>query len=236
MGRTTARSRTFNRLALLLLGLTIFMLLFFSVILVAPGVFFNPLPPYPLAMSTLAPTPPASTLAPTLPATWTATPAQTIRPTPTRPPLTSTPTRTPTRTPPPTRTPLPTETSTPTVTPTATEDVCKSLKLLGPPPGQHYAQYDPVTVTWVFGRALAANEHFDVLLDPPGSGLASIGWADEADPKNKNCGAFCEYQFGVWGIYPGGRFNWTIGLIRVNKEGKMIASVCPSPDPYFFEH
>jgi hypothetical protein len=229
MGRTAARSQILDRLTLLLLGLTIFMLLFFGVILMAPGVFFNPLPPYTLALSTLAPTP---TLAPTRPARWTATPAVTFAPTPTRPTLTATPTRTPRST----RTPLPTETSTPTITPTTTEDVCKSLKLLGPPPGQHYAQYDPVTVTWVFGRALAANEHFDVLLDPPGSGLGSIGWADEADPKNKNCGAFCEFQFGVWGIYPGGRFNWTIGLIRVNKEGKMIASVCPAPDPYFFEH
>jgi hypothetical protein len=229
MDRTRARSRTLDRLTLLLLGLTIFALLFFSVILIAPGVFFNPFPPYPVALSTLAPTP---TVAPTLPATWTATPPVTFAPTPTRPTLTATPTRT-LR---PTRTPLPTETPTPTVTPTATEDMCKTLKLLGPPPGQHYAQYDPVTVTWVFGRALAANEHFDVLLDPPGSGMGSIGWADEADPKNKNCGAFCEFQFGVWGIYPGGRFNWTIGLIRVNKEGKVIANVCPPPDPYFFEH
>jgi hypothetical protein len=208
MDRTRARSRLLDRFTLLLLGLTIFALLFFSVILIAPGVFFNPFPPYTLALATLAPTP---TVGPTLPPTWTATA-------------------------PVTRTPLPTETPTPTVTPTATEDMCKSLKLLGPPPGQHYAQYDPVTVTWVFGRALAANEHFDVLLDPPGSGMSSIGWADEADPKNKNCGAFCEFQFGVWGIYPGGRFNWTIGLIRVNKEGKVIANVCPPPDPYFFEH
>jgi hypothetical protein len=229
MDRTRARSRLLDRLTLLLLGLTIFALLFFGVILIAPGVFFNPLPPYALALSTLAPTP---TIAPTLPATWTATPAVTYAPTPTRPTVTPTATRT-VR---PTRTPLPTETPTPTVTPTATEDLCKSLKLLGPPPGQHYAQYDPVTVTWVFGRALAADEHFDVLLDPPGSGLASIGWADVADPKNKNCGAFCEFQFGVWGIYPGGRFNWTIGLIRVNKKGDVVANVCPPPDPYFFEH
>jgi hypothetical protein len=235
MGRTRARSRLSDLFTLLLLGLTIFMLLFWGVILVAPGVSFNPFPPYTLALSTLAPTP---TLAPTLPATWTMTPAVTFAPTPTRQTLTATPTRTPTPTPTPrpTRTLLPTETPTPTITPTATEDMCKSLKLLGPPPGQHYAQYDPVTVTWVFGRALAANEHWDVLLDPPGSGLGSIGWADEADPKNKNCGAFCEFQFGVWGIYPGGRFNWTIALIRVNKDGKMTGTVCPAPDPYFFEH
>jgi hypothetical protein len=216
-------------LTLLLLGLTIFTVLFCAWILINPDVAFNPFKPYTLALSTLAPTP---TVAPTLPATWTATPAVTYAPTPTRPTLTATPTRT-LR---PTRTPLPTETPTPTVTPTATEDMCKTLKLLGPPPAQHYAQYDPVTVTWVFGRALAANEHFDVLLDPPGSGMASIGWADEANPKNKNCGAFCEFQFGVWGIYPGGRFNWTIGLIRVDKAGKVVANVCPPPDPYFFEH
>jgi hypothetical protein len=216
-------------LTLLLLGLTIFTVLFCAWIQINPDVAFNPFKPYTLALSTLAPTP---TIAPTLPATWTATPAVTYAPTPTHPTLTPTPTRT-LR---PTRTPLPTETPTPTVTPTPTEDMCKTLKLLGPPPGQHYAQYDPVTVTWVFGRALAANEHFDVLLDPPGSGMASIGWADEAEPKNKNCGAFCEFQFGVWGIYPGGRFNWTIGLIRADKAGKVVANVCPPPDPYFFEH
>jgi hypothetical protein len=229
MERTTKRSRLLDRVTLLLIGLTIFTGLFCLWILINPNVAFNPFKPVSLAVSTLAPTP---TIAPTLPATWTATPAVTFAPTPTRPTLTPTPTRT-LR---PTRTPLPTETSTPTVTPTATEDMCKSLKLLGPPPGQHYAQYDPVTVTWVFGRALAANEHFDVLLDPPGSGMGSIGWADEANPKNKNCGAFCEFQFAVWGIYPGGRFNWTIGLIRVNAEGKVVANVCPPPDPYFFEH
>ena len=68
------------------------------------------------------------------------------------------------------------------------------------------------------------------------SGMASIGWADQADPKNKNCGAFCEFKFGVFGIYPGGRFNWTIGLIRADKNGKVVANVCKAPDPYFFEH
>jgi hypothetical protein len=229
MERTKPRSRLLDSLTLLLLGLTIFAVLYFIFVGLDPTSVLNPFPPYTLALSTLAPTP---TVAPTFPPTWTPTPAQTYPPTPTRPTVTPSPTRT-SR---PTRTPLPTETPTPTITPTPTEDVCKTLKLLGPPPGQHYAQYDPVTVTWVFGRALNPDEHFDVLLDPPGSGMASIGWADQADPKNKNCGAFCEFQFGVWGIYPGGRFNWTIAVIRANKDGKVIGNVCKAPDPYFFEH
>jgi hypothetical protein len=229
MERTKPRSRLLDALTLLLLGLTIFALLYFLFVALDPIGVLNPLPPYTLALSTLAPTP---TVAPTFPPTWTPTPAQTFAPTPTRPTVTPSPTRT-LR---PTRTPLPTETPTPTITPSPTEDVCKTLKLLGPPPGQHYAQYDPVTVTWVFGRALNANEHFDVLLDPPGSGMASIGWADETDPKNKNCGSFCEFQFGVYGIYPGGRFNWTIAVIRVDKDRKVTGNVCKAPDPYFFEH
>ena len=229
MERTKGSSRALDRLSLLLLGLTIFMLLCYGLIFISPNVIFNPFKPYELSMSTLAP---SHTVGPTLPPTWTPTPLTTVAPSPTRPTVTATVTRTPR----PTRTPLPTETPTPTITPTPTEDACKSLKLMGPPPGQHYAQYDPVTLTWTFGRALAADEHFDVLLDPPGSGFQSIGWADETNPKNKNCGSFCEFQFGVWGIYPGGRFNWTVGIIRVNKDRKVIAQVCKAPDPYFFEH
>ncbi len=224
-----SKSRALDRLTLLLLGLSIFMVLCYLVIFLIPTVPFNPWQPYTLALSTIAPTP---TPAPTLPPTWTPTPAQTIKPTTTRP----TDTPEPTRTLRPTRTPLPTDTPTPTITPTPTEDVCKSLKLLGPPPATHYNQYDPVTLTWTFGRALAADEHFDVLLDPPGSGMSSIGWADVSDPKNKNCGAYCQFGFGVYQVYPGGKFLWTIAVIRANKDGKVVANVCRPPDPYFFEH
>ena len=229
MKDNTVRSRLLNRLALLFLGLTIVMVLCYGMIFFVPNVIFNPFPPYDLALITLEPT---ATPAPTEIPTWTPTPPVTIPPSPTRP--TETPTRT--RTPRPTRTPLPTETPTPSITPSPTEDTCKTLKLMGPPPGQHYAQYDPVSLTWTFGRALAPNEHFDVLLDPPGSGMGSVGWADEANPANKNCGAYCEFQLGVYGIYPGGRFNWTIGIIRVDKDRKVIGNVCPPPTPYFFEH
>ncbi len=223
------KSRLLDRLTLLLLGLSIFMVLCYAVIFFVPDVPFNPLQPYSLALSTIAPTP---TPAPTLPATWTPTPAQTIKPTSLRP----TDTPVPTHTPRPTRTPLPTDTPTPTITPTPTVDVCKTLKLLGPPPATHYSEFDPVTLTWTFDRALAPDEHFDVLLDPPGSGMGSIAWADNADPKNKNCGAYCEFTFGVFQIYPGGKFLWTIGVVRANKEGKVVANVCPPPTPYFFEH
>src|SRR5512136_2517175 len=145
-----SNSRALDRLTLLLLGLTIFMLLCYGVIFIAPGVFFNPFPPYSVALMTIAPT---LTPAPTFPATWTPTPAQTFPPSPTRPLETPTPTRT-LR---PTRTPLPTDTPTPSITPTPTEDVCKTLKLLGPPPATHYNQYDPATVVWTFGRPLAAD-------------------------------------------------------------------------------
>jgi hypothetical protein len=221
------RSRAYNTLALALLFLTIFVALCYTLILFVPTVFFNPFPP----IQTVAAVPVAmGTPTPTLPPTWTPTP-QTPSPTPTVPRPTPTTSKTPTR--PPTRTPLPTDTPTPSITPTPTEDVCKSLQLLGPPPGQQYSQYDNAHLTWRFARPLAADEHFDVLLDPPGSGMGSIAWADEADPKNKDCGSYCEFTVGL-GVYPGGRFNWTIGVIRVNKDRKVVAQVCKPPDPYFF--
>jgi hypothetical protein len=218
----------YNQLALLFLGLTIFMLVCYGMIFLAPGVFFNPFPPYTVvALSTIAPTP---TLGPTLPPTWTPTPRVTIPPSPTRP----TSTAQPTRTRPPTRTPLPTETPTPSITPTPTEDLCKSLVLLGPPPATKYNQYDIVTLVWKFGRPLGPDEHFDVLLDPPGSGMSSIAWAD-SDPAKRDCTTYCEHSFGVADIYPGGRFLWTIEVIRQSRNGA-ITTVCKAPTPYFFEH
>jgi hypothetical protein len=223
-----SRTKLYNTLALVLLGLTIFMVLCYGTIFLAPTVFFNPLPPYNQALSTIAPT---STPAPTLPPTWTATPAQTIKPSPTRPTLTPTLTRTPR----PTRTPLPTDTPTPSITPTPTEDLCKSLVLLGPPPAQKYNAYDIPTLVWRFGRPLGPNEHWDVLLDPPGSGLGSIAWADRVDPKNKDCTVYCEHKVAITDIYPGGRFNWTIELIRTDKNDKVLGVVCPAPDKFFFE-
>src|SRR5512144_555288 len=85
-----SQARLYNTLALVLLGLTIFLLLCYGTIFILPNVVFNPFPPYTLALSTVAPTP---TAAPTLIPTWTPTPAQTIQPSPTRPSLTPTPTR-----------------------------------------------------------------------------------------------------------------------------------------------
>jgi len=166
-----------------------------------------------------------------LPPTWTPTPAQTIKPSPTRPSVTPTPSRTPRAT----RTPLPTDTPTPSVTPTPTEDLCKSLVLLGPPPAQKYNAYDLPTLVWKFGRPLGPNEHWDVLLDPPGSGMGSIAWADRSDPKNKDCTNYCEHTFAVTDIYPGGRFNWTIELIRTDSKDKVLSVVCPAPSTFFFE-
>ena len=224
-----SQTRMFNTLAMLLLGLTIFMVLCIGTIFILPTVPFNPFPPYNLVLSTIAPTP---TIAPTLPLTWTPTPAQTFRPSPTRASMTPTPTHTPR----PTRTPLPTDTPTPSITPTPTEDLCKSLVLLGPPPAQHYNQYDVPTLVWKFGRVLGPNEHYDVLLDPPGSGMGSIGWADRSNPKDKDCTTYCEFSFGVYQVYPGGRFNWTIQILRTDNKDKVLSVVCPAPPTYFFEH
>lgn len=223
-----SRARLFNTLTLLLLGLTIFMVLCFVTIFVRPDVGFNPFKPYNQALSTFAPTP---TTAPTMIPTWTPTPAQTIRPSPTRPSVTPTPSRTPRAT----RTPLPTDTPTPSITPTATEDLCKSLVLLGPPPAQKYNAYDLPTLVWKFGRPLGPNEHFDVLLDPPGSGMGSIAWADRVDPRNKDCTTYCEHTFAVTDIYPGGRFNWTIEIIRADSKDKVLGVVCPAPSSFFFQ-
>jgi hypothetical protein len=221
-----SRTRLFNTLALLLLGDD------FDSCAMAhslPTVPFNPFPPYNQALSTIAPTP---TMAPTLPPTWTPTPAQTIKPSPTRPSVTPTASRTPR----PTRTLLPTDTPTPSITPTPTEDLCKSLVLLGPPPSQRYNQYDVPTLVWKFGRVLGPNEHYDVLLDPPCSGMGSVGWADRSDPKNKDCTTYCEFPIAINEIYPGGRFNWTIEIIRTDSQDKVLGVVCPAPPVYFFDH
>jgi hypothetical protein len=223
------KARLFDRLALAFLGLSIFMLLCYGTIFIVPTVFFNPFQPYTVAMSTYAPT---QAPKPTLPATWTPTPAVTYKPTATRPTTTATPSRTPR----PTRTPLPTDTPTPSVTPTPTEDLCKTLVLLGPPPAQKYNQYDVPKLVWKFGRVLGPNEHFDVLLDPPGSGMGSVGWADREDPKNKDCTTYCELPVAVYNIYPGGRYNWTVAVIRADgKTDKVLGTVCPAPPVFFFE-
>ncbi len=173
---------------------------------------------------------PIGTPTQTRPPTWT--------PSPTLASVTPRPTHTPTRTPTkrPTRTPLPTHTPTPTITPTPTEDVCKTLKLLGPAPGNKFNQYDTPILVWNFGRPLAPDEHFDLLLDPPGAGQGSVAWADDANPRNKDCTdspGYCEYQIGLNGIYSGGRFLWTVALIRA-RDGKVLGTVCPAPEPYFF--
>jgi hypothetical protein len=224
-----SQARTYNRLALALLALTIFLLLCYGMIFILPSFPLNPFPPgTPIVAYTLAPT---KTPAPTLPPTWTPTPAQTIKPSPTRASATPTPSRTLRAT----RTPLPTDTPTPSVTPSPTEDMCKSLVLLGPPPAQKYNAYDLPTLVWRFGRVLEPNEHWDVLLDPPGSGKGSIAWADRVDPKNKDCTTYCEHTFAVTDIYPGGRFNWTIALIRADKNDKVLSVVCPAPAEFFFE-
>lgn len=175
---------------------------------------------------------PIGTPTPTDPPTWTPTSS----PAPSTPRPSNTPTRT--STPRPTRTSLPTDTPTPSITPTPTEDVCKSLKLLGPPPGQKYNQYDTPFLVWTFGRPLNPDEHFDLLLDPPGAGQESIGWPDETNSANKDCSdspGYCEYQVGLNGVYSGGRFMWTVAILRAGADRRVLGTVCAAPDPYFFQ-
>ena len=217
-------ARLFNTLTLVFLALAGVVAAWYAVIFITPTV-LNPFPPG-LQVVVVTPTP-IGTPTQTRPATW--TPSPTLGE-PTRRP-TSTPTIT--RTPRPTRTPPPTDTPTPSITPSPTEDVCKTLELLGPPPGQKFFQYDTPVLVWTFGRPLAPGEHFDLLLDPPGAGQGSIAWADEVDPKNKNCSPFCEYQIGLNGIYSGGRFSWTVAIIRA-RDRQVTGTVCDAPSPYFF--
>jgi len=218
--------RLLNRLTLVFLALTGLVAAVYALIFVAD--------PFGLAGAQfviVTPTP-RETPTETRPATW--TPSSTLSE-PTRRP-TVTPSRT--STPRPTRTPLPTDTLTPTVTPTPTEDVCKSLQLLGPPPGQKFFQYDIPALTWRFGRPLGPGEHFDLLLDPPGAGVGSIAWADEANPANKDCTdspGYCTHDVGLNGIYSGGRFLWTVAIIRADNNRKVLGTVCPAPDPFFFQ-
>jgi hypothetical protein len=73
------------------------------------------------------------------------------------------------------------------------------------------------------------------LLDPPGSAMGSVGWADEIDPKNKDCTTYCELPVAVYEIYPGGRYNWTVAVIRARKDGGVERTVCPAPPVFFFE-
>ncbi|HLF28363.1 MAG TPA: hypothetical protein VJG32_18680 [Anaerolineae bacterium] len=215
-------ARLFNTLTMLLLTLTGVMAAAYALIFIT-----NPFGVGAPEVVVVTPTP-LGTSTQTRPPTWT--------PTPTLAPATVRPTNTPTltRTPRPTRTPLPTETPTPTITPTPTENVCTTLKLLGPPPGQKFFQYDAPVLVWSFGRPLAPDEHFDLLFDPPGAGQGSIAWADEANPQNKNCSPFCEHQVGLEGVYSGGRFLWTVAIIRANSQRQVTGTVCQAPEPYFF--
>jgi len=220
------RGSGLNALSTLFLGLTIVITLYYVAVILFPNAGFNPFRPRPTEVAQIVPPTPMPT--PEI-STFTPTPTPYYSPTPTRVP----PTPTQTRTLPPTRTPIPTDTPTPSITPTPTEDLCKTLKLVAPPLGTKYFQYDIVTLAWSFGRPLTAKEHFDVQLDPPAGGMRSIGWADQ----NKDCTSYCQYDVGVNGIYPGGRFKWTIGVIKEgNKPGDKITQICPPPSSYYFEH
>jgi hypothetical protein len=222
-------SRLLDTLSLILLSLTILVGLYYLVIFFAPNIGLNPFAPIQIAEVVL---PTIGTPTATYPPTWT--------PTPTSLPITLRPTNTPgpTPTPRPTRTPLPTETPTPTITPTPSPDLCSTLKLLGPPPGQRYNQYDNAELNWSFGRPLTAFEHFDILVGPPNragepTGMSSVAWGDEADPGNKNCTSYCTYTLAL-GDYRGGHTDWSVVVIRADKDRKVLGTICPAPAPYYF--
>ena len=49
-------------------------------------------------------------------------------------------------------------------------------------------------------------------------------------------GRLSEFPVAINEIYPGGRFNWTIEIIRTDSKDKVLGVVCPAPPVYFFEH
>ncbi len=208
------RSRRLDTLSLILLSLTILVGLYYLFIFFVPNTPLNPFAPIVIAEVVIPTATPDEHLV--LPPTWTPTP---IEPSPT-PRATITPA--PTDTPRPTRTPLPTETPTPTITPTPSPDLCSTLKLVGPPPGQRYLQYDNAELNWSFGRPLTAFEHFDILVGPPdhhgiATAMSSVSWGDEADPANKNCTSYCTYTLAL-GDYNGGHTVWSVEVISADKD------------------
>lgn len=222
-------TRILNSITLLLMLSTGLVAAYYLIIFIWPNTLLNPLaPPQRQSVVIVTPTPLGSPTF-TLPPSWTVT--LTPLPRTARPTSTSIPSITPR----PTRTPRPTSTHTETITPTPTEDVCVTLELLGPPPAQKFLQFDAPTVVWTFGRNLGPGEHFDLLLDPPGAGMGSITWADEATPKNKTCGGgLCEQLIALNSIYPGGKFFWTVAIISADENRRVLGTVCEAPEPYFF--
>ncbi len=223
------RNSFLDVISLVLLAVTILAGLYLAFIFINPYSDLNPYPPVDVGqVITITATPEAVVL----PQIWT--------PTPVPPTATPRPTFTPgpTATPRPTRTPQPTDTPTPTITPTPTENLCSTLKLMGPPPGQRYLQYDNAELNWSFGRPLGPLEHFDILVGPPDrhgnpTALTSVAWGDEVDPKNKDCTVYCTYTLAL-GEYMGGHTDWTVAVIRADKNRKVLATVCPAPPVYYF--
>lgn len=222
-------SRGLNTLSLIFIGLSILAGLYYAFVFILPDTPLNPFRPIQIAQVVI---PTLGSPTATVPPTWTPTP---IGPSPTpRATITSAPTGTPR----PTRTPLPTETPTPSITPTPSPDLCSTLKLLGPPPGQRYNQYDNADLTWTFGRPLTAFEHFDILVGPPDrhgepTSLSSAAWGDETDPANKNCTSYCTFTLALGG-YNGGRNLWSVAVLRADKDRKVLGTICKAPPPYFF--
>jgi hypothetical protein len=223
-------SRVLNTLSVILLSLTILVGIYYLVIFFFPETLLNPFAPIVIAEVVIPTATPNDQVV--LPPTWTPTP--TTLPSTPRPTFTAGPTVTPRST----RTPQPTETPTPTITPTPSPDLCSTLKLLGPPPGQRYLQYDNAELNWTFGRPLTAFEHFDILVGPPnGKGeataLLSVAWGDEAEPGNKNCTSYCTYTLAL-GEFRGGHTDWSVAVIRADKDRKVLGTICPAPPPYYF--
>ncbi|HZY43979.1 MAG TPA: hypothetical protein VFF70_04440 [Anaerolineae bacterium] len=228
------RDRVYDLVATLCLMLAGIVAVYYLIVFVIPQSQLNPWSPIemPIAVNSsevLASSTPEASPLPTSTATVTLTPTSTSTPIKVSSTMTFTPAPTVifTRTLAPTTRPRSTITSTP--------DICSTLKLQAPKSGQHYNLNDSAQLSWTFARVLAVNEHFDVLFDPPGQGIGSLAWADEDQPGLKNCTTRCTYSVGL-GRYPGGRFNWTIGVIVGGRDHQVSAQVCKPPDPFNFTY
>ncbi len=157
--------RVLNRLALVLLGLTVVVLACYLLIFLVPAIALNPWPP--MAQAQLITPFPTQTPKPTLPATWTPTPEQTYQALPTRAADTPVPTRTPLASRTPTKSP---------VLPTKSPFRYAAVK----PPVLTSDPYGAACGNWggIGGQVLDVN-------GAPLSGVSVVGWGGPVGEQDK---------------------------------------------------
>ena len=204
------RAASFNRLAVIFLVLSAAVLVCYLLIFLIPSIPLNPLPPYSLAIATVAPTQtPLPTATPTHTPTATRTPTSTPRPT-----RTSTPTDTPEPTSVLTGTQRPrTPTTAPTVTPTAGP----TLSPLNYTAEVSYQFAQLYGVNWAGMAGLVFG--LDSKHQP---GLTINAWGDPPLGQNGDLavtGTFSQYGPSGWEITLGDRpvsGTWNVQLVDVN--------------------